>query len=233
MTTNANFAATSSCAGEQLLLRFRDDARLLPYCVFTAGRSRTMWLSALLSYGICRCNFEALAKVSSMQEIVELLHIPGMGAAETLAAPAWPLLLVAAPDLRCVVVRRPLEEIIDSLVAATRDRVQLDLVTLRRLLEYVRRALDKLALQPQTLTADFHELEQESTCQAIFEHCLPYKHDHGWWKFMTGKVMNPDVIQLAALYQVRRQEIQRIGREARHLLFRLGRQGHFQHFVGV
>lgn len=233
MDTNAPLESDQTCADDRLLLRFRDDAQLQPYMVFTAGRSGTMWLSALLSYGVCRCNFEALAKVGSMQEIVEMLHIPGMGAAETLAAPAWPLLLVAAPELRCVVVRRPIEEIIESLVDATKDRVTLDLPVLRRLLEYVRRALDKLALQPQTLTVEFSDLFKEETCRAIFEHCLPYKHDHGWWKFMSGKVMDPDVIQLAALYQVRKAEIQRIGKEARHLLFRLGRQGHLQHFVGA
>lgn len=233
MTTSAPLESDQACSNDQLLLRFRDDAQLQPYMIFTAGRSRTMWLSAFLSYGVCRCNFEALAKVGSFQEVVELLHIPGMGAAETLAAPAWPLLLVAKPELRCVVVRRKIEEILESLVEATKGKVELDLPVLRRLLTYVQRSLDKLALQPQTLAVDFHELEQEGTCKAIFEHCLPYKHDHGWWEFMSKKVLDPDVIQLAALYQVRKGEIQRVAREARHLLFRLGRQGHLQHLQGV
>lgn len=235
MTTKAPFVTQEACSNGQLLLRFRDDAQLLPYCIFTAGRSGTMWLSVLLSYGVCRCNFEALARVGSFQEVVEMLKIPGMGAAETLAAPAWPLLLTAEPELRAVVVRRPLEEIIESLVEAvkTKVEVQLDLVRLRRLISYVQRALEKLALQPQTLVVDFKDLFSEGAGHAIFEHCLPYKFDRGWWDFMKQKVVDPDVIQLAQLYQVRREAIHALGKEARHLMFRLGRQGHFQHLQGV
>jgi hypothetical protein len=216
---------------EELELRFRADAQLLPYMVFSAGRSRTMWLSAFLTYGICVCHFEATAKVSSLSEVLTMLSIPGMGAAETLAAPAWPLLLTAEPRLRVVVVQRPIEEILASLVAATRDQIQLDLEKLRHLLAYVRRALDKLSLQPQTLTVDFHELEREETCAAIFEHCLPYKHDSGWWKFLSAKNINPDVVRLAALYAQREKEILALGKECRHMMFRLGRQGHFQHLA--
>jgi hypothetical protein len=220
--------------GEQeLLLRFRDDAQLLPYMVFSAGRSRTMWLSAYLTYGICVCNFESTAKVSSFEEIVHLLAIPGMGAAETLAAPAWPLLLTAEPRLRVVVVRRPLDEIIDSLIAATRERVKLDLPVLRQLIAYIMRALERLAQQPQTLVVDFHELAREDVGRAIFEHCLPYKFDQGWWEFLSAKKIDPDVIQLAQLYQVRQNEIRALGRECRHLLFRLGRQGHLAHLQGA
>ena len=217
---------------EQTLLRFREDAQLLPYAVFSAGRSRTMWLSAFLTYGICVCHFEATAKVSAFRDVTDMLSIPGMGAAETLAAPAWPLLLTAEPRLRTVVVRRPLEEILASLVTATKGKLELDLPVLRRLISYIIRALDKLALQPQTLTVDFHELEREDTCKAVFEHCLPYKHDHGWWQWLSEKKIDPDVMQLAALYQLRQREIQSLGRECRHLLFRLGRQGHLQH-LGV
>jgi hypothetical protein len=216
---------------DQLELRFRGDSQLLPYMVFSAGRSRTMWLSAFLTYGICVCHFEATAKVSSLQEVLTMLSIPGMGAAETLAAPAWPLLLTAEPNLRVVVVRRPIEEILASLVAATKGEMQLDLEKLRHLLQYVRRSLDKLSLQPQTLTVDFHELEREDCCRAVFEHCLPYKHDSGWWKFLSAKNINPDVKQLAALYLRREQEILALGRECRHMMFRLGRQGHFRHLV--
>ena len=215
----------------ELELRFRQDAQLLPYAVFSAGRSRTMWLSAFLTYGVCVCNFETTAKVSSLQEVLTMLGIPGMGFAETLAAPAWPLLLTAEPRLRTVVVRRPTEEILASLVAATKDQLELDLPKLRHLLQYVRRALDKLSLQPQTLTVDFHELVREDCCRAVFEHCLPYKHDSGWWSFLAAKNLNPDVQQLAALYLQRQEQIRAVGQECRHLMFRLGRQGHFDHLT--
>ena len=216
---------------DELELRFRDDTQLLPYAVFSAGRSRTMWLSAYLTYGICVCNFEAAAKVSSLQEVLTMLSIPGMGFAETLAAPAWPLLLTAEPKLRVVVVRRPVDEILASLVAATKDQMQLDVAALRHLLQYIRRALDKLSLQSQTLTVDFSELAREDCCRAVFEHCLPYKHDSGWWKFLSEKNINPDVVKLAALYLQREKQIGALGKECRHMMFRLGRQGHFSHLT--
>ena len=214
---------------QELALRFRDDAQLLPYAVFSAGRSRTMWLSAFLTYGVCVCHFEATVRVGTFGDVMDMLSVPGMGAAETLAAPAWPLLLTAEPKLRTVVVRRPVDEILNSLVTATKDKLELDLPKLRQLISYIIRALDKLSLQPQTLTVDFHELAREDTCKAVFEHCLPYKHDHGWWEWLAAKKIDPDVIQLARLYQARQSEIQSLGRECRHLLFRLGRQGHMQH----
>lgn len=213
----------------ELLLRFRDDAQLMPFAVFTAGRSRTLWLSAFLSYGVCVCHFEALAKVSNFQEVMHMLAVPGMGAAETMSAPGWPLLLTAAPTLRVVVVRRPIEEILASLVEATKGKIELDTDVLRRLLSYIVRALERLARQPQTLAVDFDELEREETCKAVFEHCLPYKHDSGWWNFMNAKVLEPDLIALARLYAVRQENIRGLGRECRHLMFKLGRQGYFEH----
>lgn len=216
---------------DELLLRFRDDAQLQPYAVFTAGRSRTMWLSAFLSYGVCACNFESIAKVASFQEVMKMLSIPGMGAAETMSAPAWPLLLTAAPQLRVVVVRRPTEEILASLVKATDGKLELDLPVLRRLIGYIERALEKLSAQPQTLTVDFHDLAREETCKAVFEHCLPYKFDAGWWKYMNEKVIDPDVMQLAALYQLRQDQIRGLAHECRHLLFKLGRQGYMTHLT--
>ena len=216
---------------DELLLRFRDDAQLRPYAVFTAGRSRTMWLSAFLSYGICSCNFESIAKVQNFQEVLQMLNIPGMGAAETMSAPAWPLLLMAAPQLRVVVVRRPMEEILESLVTAVNGRLELDLPVLTRLIGYIVRALEKLSLQPQTLTVNFSDLTKEETCRQVFEHCLPYKHDKGWWKFLSEKNINPDVIQLAMLYQQRQEQIRGLGRECRHLMFKLGRQGYMSHLV--
>jgi hypothetical protein len=232
MDTNADLKEEAACVNDQLLLRFRDDAQLAPYVVFTAGRSRTMWLSAFLTYGICACNFESTAKVNSFSDVVNALHIPGIGAAETLAAPAWPLLKVAAPTLRSVVVRRPLEEIIQSLVDATKGKVELDLPVLRKLLLRLQQALERISEHPDTLTVDFEDLDEEETCKRIFEHCLPYKHDAGWWKFMSTKWMDPDVIQLAALFQLREKEIRGLGLQCRRLLFRLGRQGHFEH-LGV
>ena len=57
---------------DELALRFREDAQLLPYMVFSAGRSRTMWLSAFLTYGVCVCNFEATARVSSLKSTVSV-----------------------------------------------------------------------------------------------------------------------------------------------------------------
>ncbi len=221
----------NALSADQLLLRFRDDAQLLPYCVLSAGRSRTMWLSAFLTYGICVCNFEVTAKVGNFSAVCELLTIPGMGAAETLAAPAWPLLLTAEPRLRIVVVRRPVEEILDSLVAATASKLEFDRNVMRRLVAYIVRALDRLSCQPDVLTVDFHELAREDACKAVFEHCLPYKHDSGWWSWLSARNIQPDLLALARLYQLREREIKSLGRECRHLLFRLGRQGHLAQFM--
>lgn len=213
---------------DQLLLRFRDDAQLAPFIVFTAGRSRTMWLSAFLTYGICACNFEAAAKVSSFQEVVHALNIPGIGSAETAAAPAWRLLKIAAPTLRSVVVRRPRKEILASFEAMTKDRVELDMTLVEKMLARAEHYLELISSHPDTLTVSFKDLEKEETCKAIFEHCLPYKHDSGWWNFMRQKVLDTDIVQLAELYRRRQEGFMALSREVRHLTFKLARQGHIR-----
>ena len=67
-------------------------------------------------------------------------------------------------------------------------------------------------------------------CAAVFEHCLPYKFDSGWWNWLSTKNVQPDLLALAQLSQLREREIKSLGRECRHLLFRLGRQGHLAQF---
>lgn len=214
---------------DELLLRFRDNAQLAPFLVLTAGRSRTMWLSAFLTYGICVCNFESIVKISSFSDVMGALSIPGIGSAETMAAPAWRLLKVAAPNLRAVVVKRPTREIIESLVTAASDRMQLDEVALHVIIERLQRALDVVSEDAASvLTVDFAELKSEEVCKRIFEHCLPYKHDSGWWKFMDAKVLDPDIVQMAQMMQARQHQVAALGREARHLTFRLARQGHIR-----
>jgi len=34
---------------------------------------------------------------------------------------------------------------------------------------------------PDVLATTFAELGTENGCARLFEHCLPYAHDHGWW----------------------------------------------------
>ena len=39
---------------------------------------------------------------------------------------------------------------------------------------------------PNVLSVEFGALKEERTCSRIFEHCLPYKHDSGWWRLLDG-----------------------------------------------
>lgn len=226
MDTQRSDSQTSAMQEPQL--EFRDRAKLAPFIVFTNGRSRTMWLSAFLTYGICVCNFEATARLSSFQEVTNALAIPGMGAAETLAAPAWRLLKLAAPTLRAVVVRRPLDEILASFAARVGDQIQFDSEKARVILTRIERALDLVSQHPDTLTVQFSELASEQTCKRIFEHCLPYHHDKGWWEYMNAKVLDPDVARLASYFNARTPQILALGAEVRHLTFKLARKGYLQ-----
>lgn len=161
------------------------------FMVFTAGRSRTYWLSQFLTYGPHICHFETVARLSHIEEVIKLLR-DGNGAAETVSAMIWPKLLHGIPSLKAVVVRRPKDEIIASFIeAAEKTNVKIDKDFLSDFIPRVIGCLDKLSLQPQTLTAEFHDLDQEDACRAIFEHCLPCAYDHDWWLLMRDKVMDP------------------------------------------
>jgi hypothetical protein len=147
-----------------------------PFVVFSLPRSRSAWLSRFLTYGEWMCGHEELRHMRSLDDVQAWFSQPNIGTAETAGAPWWRLLDRFAPDARVLVVRRPRNEVAESLmnIPGTQfDRAALDSILLK-----LDRSLDQIeARLPNVLSASFDSLNEEDTCAAVFEHCLQQPHD--------------------------------------------------------
>lgn len=151
-----------------------------PFVVLSLPRSRSAWLSRFLTYGDWVCGHEELRHFRSLEDVDLWFKQPNIGSAETAAAPWWRLLQRTAPDVRVVIVRRPVEEVFDSLMAL--PNVTFDPAVLMPLLHKQNCKLDQIeARMNNVLSVNFHDLADEQTCAKVFEHCLPHAHDHAHW----------------------------------------------------
>lgn len=124
----------------------------------------------------------------TMSDVRAWLSQDAVGTCETAAAPWWRLLQRYRPGARVVVVRRPVAEVVKSLMGINFygptpfDRAALT--------ERMTRADAKLGQIERrvsgALSVDFAALNDESTCARVFEYCLPYAHDTVHWRSLAG-----------------------------------------------
>lgn len=130
----------------------------------------------------------------SVDDVLALLSRPKTGVSETAAAPGWRILQHHFPEMRSVVVRRPIPDAVDSVMRMNTGGVATyDPEKVRRLFEREVRDLDRIAAQPGVLAFDFADLKREDACAAIFEHCLPYRFDRKWWEFMRNRNIQANI----------------------------------------
>ena len=155
-----------------------------PFIVYGLPRSRTYWLSHFLSYGDTKCYHEACMYMRSIDDMRSFLSQDNTGAAETAAAPGWRLIHHYRPDIRAVVVRRPVEDVVKSLLAVDMSGVaRYDVALAHKSMSYLDRYLDQIeANVPGAVSVRFDDLADQETCRRVFEHCLPYRFDAAWWE---------------------------------------------------
>ncbi len=202
----------------------RRSADTQPFIVYALPRSRTAWLSAFLSYGGWSCFHEHASRLSSAAEIASFFSRPRTGSVETAAAPAWRLIRHFAPQIKVVVVRRSIDDVVDSLIGATHDFTY-DVEQLRRTMAYGDRMLDQISALPGTLTVDWDNLVDEATCSRIFTHCLPFEFDRDWWAEMRDRNIQIDIDAMLRDAAARRPEIDLMKRSCWSELRRLRRDG--------
>lgn len=197
-----------------------------PFIIYTAGRSRTAWLSSFLTYGDFLCHNEIAVRFRSMDEVAAFFARPNVGTAETAAAPGWRLIEKIAPGIRTVVVRRDAESIIASFARSeVAEIATIDEVKLRRTIAYEERCLAQISARPGVLTVDFSELTKADVAKKVFEHCLPYEFDLAWWEHMNARNVQTPVRDLFAYYQANRDGIEGFKRAAKRFLIDMVRGG--------
>jgi len=199
---------------------------MAPFMIFALPRSRTAWLSAFLTYGGWQCHHETAIRARSIEQMAWFLRLPRTGVAETACALGWRLFGYHVPELQRVVVRRPVDDVVASMMRADlRGVATYDEPTLRALMQRQRRALDELAVQPGVLVVDYAVLDRRDACAAVFEHCLPLKLPKDRWENMRQRNVQKDITSFILYYQRHKEAVDRFKAAAKAELWRLARAG--------
>jgi hypothetical protein len=187
------------------------------YLILALPRSRTAWLSHFLTYGQWTCGHETLPRMRSLSAVEAFLARPRTGTAETAAASWWRLLGRLAPETKIVVIRRPVNEVVESLMAI--PGIRWDRALLTKAMIAGDRKLDQIEARLPCLSVPFADLAREDTCKAVFEYCLPYQHDPAHWARLATKNIQIDVPTLFKEMARARPILERLTAAAKRMTF--------------
>ncbi len=179
------------------------------FIVYALPRSRTAWMSKFLSYGGWSCWHEMAIFMRQIEDFQTILAEPRIGTVETAMAQGWRLLHHYQPQINAVVVKRPIDEVVKSMLATNlKGYATYDKEKLIGVMEYGNRMLDDVAKNlPNCLKLEFSDLDTKDGCAALFEHCLPFKFDQEWWDGQRAKNIQVDVAEYVRYYHENRPEI--------------------------
>lgn len=152
----------------------------------------------------------------SLDDVKTWLAMPHTGSAETAGAPWWRMLVRMAPGVRVVVVRRPVGEVVESLAAFGFDAAVMEPLMRRldaKLAQIVKRV-------PGVLEVSFAALNDEATCRAVFEHCLPYSFDAKHWRRLAGENVQCDMQALVRYAAAFHPQMEKLSAQAKHIELR-------------
>lgn len=183
------------------------------FIVYALPRSRTFWLSRFLSYGDWQCGHDQIRYARTLEDLRAWLSMPAAGTVETAAAPWWRLVQKMRPDIKTVVVRRPVDQCMASLL---KTGVQFDIPTLRRELHHLDAKLDQIEHRvPGAISVAFDDLADERVCQRVFEHCLPYRHDPAWWAAVAPCNLQISLPAMMRYYHANAAQLDKLAKTAK------------------
>jgi hypothetical protein len=187
-----------------------------PFIVYALPRSRTLWLSRFLSHGPTKCGHDELRHVRGMDGIKSLLDMPNYGSAETAAAPWWRLIHTMRPNLKTVIIRRPVADVVNSLMATGVAFDQQKLVATMTRLDA---KLDQIKVRvPDVLEVAFDDLKNEATCAQVFQHCTVRPLDPEWFAGMSPLRLTVDLEAQIRYYQAHLPQLERAARTAKQAI---------------
>jgi hypothetical protein len=190
-----------------------------PFFVLGLPRSRTAWLSRFLTYREWTCGHEDLRHLRSLDDAKSWLSQPFAGSAETALAPFWRLLLRYAPEARIVIVRRPVDQVVASLMRLDMGVGAFDPDRLAIAMRRLDCKLDQIAARARNVVhVQFADLDREETCARIFEHCLPYSHDPQWWGFLAEMNLQASMPALMRYLAAFGPQLQRVALQAKQAM---------------
>lgn len=198
-----------------------------PFIIYALPRSRTAWLSKFLTYGDWTCHHEMAGYIHKVEDIKHFFACPNIGTAETGAILGWRLIKHYAPTIRTVVIRRPVEDVVQAMLAidmaglAKFDEHKLRVAMLRadRALQDISRYCD------DALTVDYAALDERFACRKVFIHCLGERMPLEWYERWKDENVQVNVPAAWINYQKNREKIDQFKRECYRDLRRLAKAG--------
>jgi hypothetical protein len=185
----------------------------MTFLVLGLPRSRTAWLSQFLTYGDHICGHEELRHCRSLDDVKSLLSMPHWGSAETSAAPFWRLASRLSPELRVVVIRRPVDDVVNSLAS-----FGFDSAVMHPAMRKLDAKLTQLAKRfPNVLEIQFNDLNSEETCKAVFKHCLPYSWDRLHWATLAEQNIQCNMMEIVRYVAAFRLQLSKLAAIAKHV----------------
>lgn len=185
-----------------------------PFVIFGLPRSRTTWLSRFLTYGDWVCGHEEIRHCRSLDDVKAWFSQPNIGTAETAGAPWWRLLERVAPGAKIMVVRRPVNDVFDSLMRL--GGCSFDPIRLKAALHKLNRKLDQIEARLPCLSVKFADLEDAHRCADIFEYCLgeilPFDH----WQKCDAINVQIDMRALMRFAEAYRPQLDKLASVAKH-----------------
>lgn len=194
-----------------------------PFIIYALPRSRTFWLSQFLSCGEWRCGHDEIRHVRGLDDVKSMLDMPHYGSVETAAAPWWRLIHSMRPDLKAVVVRRPVPDVLRSLVATgiafDRPKLAHDMWRLDAKLHQIE------ARVPGVISVQFDDLSRKDVCAQIYRHCTGQELPDFWFEPMNLANLTADLEGMLRYIHAHTPQLERVARLAKQrILFQMSRR---------
>jgi GNAT superfamily N-acetyltransferase len=182
------------------------------FVVLALPRSRTAWMARFLTYGDWLCGHDEVRHARSLDDLHAWLGMDHTGTVETAVAPFWRWL--ASRDVRIVVVRRPVDEVVVSLTALGVGFEQPGLTkAIARLDRKLSQIVDRV---PGVLALDYSDLATEAGCARLFEYCLGISHDQKWWTAVSAVNIQISMPHLLRYYEANRAQLNKLALQVKH-----------------
>lgn len=186
-----------------------------PFLVMGLPRSRTAWLSKYLTYGPWICGHDQIRYFRGLDDIQSWCMQPFIGSSETMAAPHWRLLNRYMPDGRIVVVRRPVPEVVESILK--KGIVGIERVKLMQNMLRLDAKLDQAESRlPNCISVNYDELGDREVARIVFEHALGLPFNLKWFEYWNAINVQVNFDAITRYVWTHMVQLNRLNLMARH-----------------
>ena len=139
-----------------------------PFIIYALPRSRTVWLSKLLTYGGWTCFHDLLAQMQP-EGIAEYLKQPNAGIIDTGLVLHWKKMRGLVPEAKIITIRRDVLDVRDSLVKMGLDFPITPFYA----------ALEEIEKEPDVISIPYEALSNPDETNQLLKYCTGFD-DWDW-----------------------------------------------------